>query len=67
MKQQRKTKTSTSVKRRYNEKVYGRLTFSVPKQLAEDFKEKCANDGVSYASVLKNAVEEYMENGTSKE
>ena len=36
-KQKRKTHTSTDVKRRYNEKVYDRISLSVPKEMAAAF------------------------------
>ena len=36
----RKTKTSTAVKTRYNEKVYDNISARVPKELAAAFKEK---------------------------
>lgn len=58
--QKRKTHTSTAVKRRYNEKVYARVTVDAPKQLVADFKQKCADNGVSVASVMKKAMEEYL-------
>ena len=48
----RKTTTSTEVKRRYNEKVYGRIYLQLPKETVEAFKAKCNNSGVSQASVL---------------
>lgn len=56
----RKTTTSTQVKRRYNEKVYDRISISVPKELARAFKEQCTARGVSQASVLKSAIEEFL-------
>ena len=43
--EKRKTKTSTAVKTRYNEKVYDVISARVPKELAAAFKEKCAADG----------------------
>lgn len=62
-----KNTTSSKVKNRYNNKVYGRLTLALPKQLVQDFKDKCSRNGVSYASVLKDAIKEYLSNGTTKE
>ena len=38
----RKTRTSTEVKRRYNEKTYTLISASVPKETAAAFKAKCA-------------------------
>lgn len=56
----RKTHTSTAVKRRYNEKTYDVIRVNIPKELAARFKEKCQRDGVSQASVIKKAIEEYL-------
>ena len=60
MEQKRKTKTSTAVKQRYNEKVYAQLAFKVPKDLAKAFKEKCAAEGISQAQIIKKAIEEFL-------
>ena len=57
----RKTKTSTAVKSRYNQKVYDVISVRVPKELAEKFREKCINDGISQAGVIKQAIEKYIE------
>lgn len=56
----RKTTTSTEVKRRYNEKVYGRIYLQLPKETVEAFKAKCSSSGVSQASVLLEAIENFL-------
>lgn len=56
----RKTKTSTAVKRRYNEKVYDVISIRVPKETAKQFKEKCAAENVPQAQVIKKAIEEFL-------
>lgn len=56
------SKTSWEVKEKYNKKTYGRITASIDKNLVEEFKKQCAADGVSIASVLKKAIEDYLEN-----
>lgn len=56
----RKTTTSTEVKRRYNEKVYGRIYLQLPKETVEAFKAKCSSSGVSQASVLLEAIEKFL-------
>lgn len=56
----RKTKTSTEVKRRYNEKVYSQISVSVPKETAAAFKAKCAAEGIPQAQVIKRAIEEFL-------
>ena len=55
-----KTKTSTEVKRRYNEKTYTQIRAAVPKALAERFKAKCEELGISQASVIKEAIEKFL-------
>ena len=60
----RKTRTSTDVKRRYNEKAYDTIRAAVPKELAARFKEACEAQGVSQASVIKEAIERFV-NGLS--
>ena len=56
----RKTKTSTEVKARYNQKTYDIVSVRVPKEMAQAFKEKCAADGVPQAQVIKQAIEEFL-------
>lgn len=60
MAEKRRTTTSTAVKARYNNKVYDKITISVPKDLAAQFKEKCATEGISQAQVLKKAMEDFI-------
>ena len=55
-----KTHTISEVKRRYNEKVYSKLSFQLPKDLVAEFKERCKQDGISQASVVKAAIEQYL-------
>ena len=59
-----KTKTSTEVKRRYNEKVYKRIVADIPKETAIRFKEKCEKTGISQSKVSRDGVEEFL--GDSK-
>ena len=56
----RKTKTSTEVKARYNQKTYDIISVRVPKEMAEAFKSKCAADGVPQAQVIKNAIQDFL-------
>lgn len=58
----RKTTTSTEVKRRYNESVYARIHLQLPKDIVEAFKAKCKAENVSQASVLLDAIEKYLGN-----
>lgn len=56
----RKTKTSTEVKRRYNDKTYDVISIRVPKEMAEAFKKKCIADGVPQAQIIKAAITEFL-------
>lgn len=56
----RKTHTSTAVKKRYNDKTYTRVTTALPKELAEQFKEKCKQLDISQRQVLLKAVENFV-------
>lgn len=56
----RKTKTSTAVKRRYNEKVYSFVSIQAPKELVAEFKAKCQEKGVSQAQVIKEAMQRFI-------
>jgi hypothetical protein len=62
MTEKRKTHTSTDVKRRYNEKVYSRISFAAAKDLVAEFKAKCEQVGVSQAQVLKEAMQNFIDN-----
>lgn len=56
----RKTKTSTEVKARYNQKTYDVISVRVPKELAEAFKAKCVSDGIPQAQIIKQAIEAFL-------
>lgn len=57
----KKPRTSSAVKRKYNSKVYATVTAQLPKELVAEFKAKCARDGVSQASVIKDAIEMFLQ------
>lgn len=56
----RKTTTSTEVKRRYNNKVYATVRAELDKDLVARFKEKCNQTGTSQASVIREAIENFL-------
>ena len=58
--EKRKSTTSSAVKRRYNDKVYSVVKAELPKDLVSEFKELCKAKGVSQASVIKSALEEFI-------
>ena len=51
----RKTKTSTAVKSRYNQKAYDVISVRVPKDLAAAFREKCDAEGAVQAQIMAAA------------
>lgn len=58
--EKRKTKTSSAVKNRYNNRVYGSIIVRVPKEMVQAFKEKCAETGTPQAQIVKKAIEEFL-------
>lgn len=54
------SRTSWKVKDRYNRKVYGQIYCLLPKDVVADFKAKCKANGISQASVVKEAIEQYL-------
>ena len=58
--EKRKTTTSTEVKRRYNDKVYSKIQAELPKETVAAFRSKCAEREVSQASVLLEAIENFL-------
>ena len=61
MAEKRKTKTSTEVKTRYNQKTYDVIAVRVPKEMAEAFKEKCTAENIPQAQIIKRAIEEFLQ------
>ena len=53
-------KTSWQVKQKYNDKVYSRITVSLDKDLVAKFKAKCERYEISQASVIREAVEKFV-------
>ena len=56
----RKTKTSTEVKRRYNEKNYDKLTVLLPKGLVETLRQVSAREDCSQRQIITNALTKYL-------
>lgn len=59
----RKTTTSTEVKRRYNERVYCKVQAELPRDTVTAFKIKCREQGISQASILLEAIENFLRDG----
>jgi predicted DNA binding CopG/RHH family protein len=58
--QKRKTKTSSEVKNRYNQKVYDSIIVRIPKEQAAAFKAKCAAEGIPQAQIIKKAINDFL-------
>lgn len=58
-------KTSWQVKQKYNERVYARIGLQLDRDLVERFKKKCADLEISQASVLKEAIERFLQENDS--
>ena len=56
----RKTTTSTEVKRRYNDRVYCKVQAELPRDTVTEFKAKCKSKGISQASILLEAIENFL-------
>lgn len=56
----RKTTTSTAVKRRWNDAHYTRLTISLPKEEAAAYKAKCSELGISFSDIPKEAISKFL-------
>ena len=59
-KSRKKSKTSSAVKNRYADKVYGTILVKLPKDLVTRFKAKCSENGISQAQVVREAVEQFL-------
>lgn len=57
---ERKRRTSTEVKTRYNNKTYDVISVRVPKEMAAAFKQKCVETGIPQAQIVKNAIADFL-------
>ena len=57
---ERKSKTSTEAKTRYNSKTYDVISVRVPKEMAAAFKQKCLETGAPQAQIVKNAITAFL-------
>jgi predicted DNA-binding protein len=58
---ERKTRTSTAVKNRYNSKAYDVISVRVPKDMAEAFKAKSTATGIPQAQIVKKAIQDFLQ------
>ena len=61
MDKKRKTKTSSAVKAKYNKKTYDTISIRIPKDLAQAFKQKCKEENISQAKIIKNAIQKFID------
>ena len=61
MNKKRKTKTSSAVKAKYNKKTYDTISIRIPKDLAQAFKQKCKEENISQAKIIKNAIQKFID------
>lgn len=54
-------KTSTAVKRRYNDKVYERIVLDVPKGTKAAWKEHAVSRGKSLTQFVRETIEKEIE------
>lgn len=52
--------TRTQIQRRYNEAHLKRIYVQFPIELVDKFKDKCERLGISQASVIREAIEEFL-------
>ena len=56
----RKTTTSTEVKDRWKAANYARVNIYLPKKDAEEYKDKCAKEGLNLSDVPKEAIYKFL-------
>ena len=57
----KKRKIYPEVIAKYQKKAYDMISIRIPKEMAAQFKEKCAERGVSQAQVVKEAIKAFLE------
>ncbi len=55
------SKTSSTVKNRYNAKTYDTISLVVPKGTKAVFREKCESNGETMNGVLNKLIKKYLE------
>lgn len=54
------TQARAEANRRWDAENYSQIAVRLPKQLVSDFKEKCKNEDVSQASIIREAIENFL-------
>lgn len=60
-KPKRKTHTSTAVKNRYNKKTYTKFSVAVRKDIAEKYKSKCDELGMTYSQLIHETISNFID------
>lgn len=55
-----KKRTSSAAKFRYNKKTYGRISAFIPKEIADAFKAKCAENGIPQSQIIRKAIDDFL-------
>ncbi len=58
---EKKNRTSQKAVNKFNKKTYDIIAVRVPKEMAQAFKAKCAEEGTPQAQVIKGAIQEYLD------
>ena len=61
-KPKRKTRTSAKAVQRYQAKTYSQIAVRIKKELAAEFDKKLKENGDTKASIIREAIESYIEN-----
>ena len=52
--------TSYEVRQRWDAENLKKITIALPKEMASEFKEKCAREGIPQAQVIKKAIDDFL-------
>ena len=46
--------------KKWNSQNLIQISFGLPKELVQEFREKCKAEGISQASIVKDAIEKFL-------
>lgn len=55
-------RTGYKANNEYNKKTYSQITIRVKKEVAEQYKAKCDELGITYGAILQKAIENFLAN-----
>ncbi|HIZ83828.1 MAG TPA: ribbon-helix-helix domain-containing protein [Firmicutes bacterium] len=59
-------RTSSKVKQKYNDKVYHQVSVRLQKELVEQWESQIAQDGISKAAFIRDAIVRYLQKKTEE-